>query len=159
MAVTFRPDALKPADDALAAYAGFWQRVAAFVVDMVILSLAMLVVIMLIVRTLGFEPERWSAEDTVYWLLNTAIVWLYYAGQEGGVRQATLGKRLLGLRVTDLDGEAISFARATLRHFAKLASLIPLMAGFLAVAFTPRKQGLHDMIAGCLVKRTDTGGG
>ncbi len=160
MAVTFRPDALKPADDALAAdaYAGFWQRLAAFAVDMVILTLAMLVVIMLIVRTLGFEPERWSTEDTVYWLLNTAIFWLYYAGQESGVRQATFGKRLLRLRVTDLDGEPISFARASVRHFAKLASSIPFMAGFLAVAFTPRKQGLHDMIAGCLVKRSDGGG-
>ena len=162
MAATFRPDALRPAEDTrleATAHAGFWRRVAAAVIDIVVLSLAMLVVIVLIVRTLGVEPERWSAEDTVYWLLNTAMVWLYYAGQEGGVRQATLGKRLLGLRVTDLDGEAISFARASLRHFAKLASLIPFMTGFLAVAVTPRKQGFHDMIAGCLVVRADGGGG
>ena len=161
MAVSFRPDALKPADDTLAAdaYAGFWQRVAAFGVDMVILTLAVFAVSVIIIITLGGEPALWSVEYSVYLALNTAIFWLYYAGQESGVRQATIGKRLLRLRVTDLDGEPISFARASVRHFAKLASSIPFMAGFLAVAFTPRKQGLHDMIAGCLVKRTDAGGG
>ncbi len=161
MAVTFRPDALKPADDALAAraYAGFWRRVAAAVVDVVILTLAVLALSLIIVRSLGYVPELGSVEYAVYLLLNTAIVWLYYAGQESGVRQATFGKRLLRLRVTDLDGEPISFARASVRHFAKLASSIPFMAGFLAVAVTPRKQGFHDMIAGCLVVRADAGGG
>ncbi len=69
------------------------------------------------------------------------------------MRQATLGKRLMGLRVTDLEGEAISFARASLRHFAKILSLAPLMAGYLAVAVTARRQGFHDKIAGCLVLR------
>ncbi len=157
MAMSLRTDALKPADDALAAYAGFWQRLAAFVVDMVILTLAIFAVSLIVVITLGGEPALWSVEYAVYLLLNTAILWLYYAGQESGVRQATFGKRLMRLRVTDLDGEAISFARASVRHFAKLASAIPFMAGFLAVAFTPRKQGLHDMIAGRLVKRADGG--
>ncbi len=153
MAVSFHTDALKPADDSLAACAGFGQRLAAFVIDMVILTLAVFSVSVIIVLILGGEPALWSVEYAVYLALNTAIFWLYYAGQESGVRQATFGKRVMRLRVTDLDGEAISFARASVRHFAKLASAIPFMAGFLAIAFTPRKQGLHDMIAGCLVKR------
>ena len=148
---TLRPDQEVALADA--AYGGFWRRVAAALIDGAILTPAMALLAVLVLSLLGFKPERWSAEDTVYWLLNTAIVWLYYAGQEGGMRQATLGKRLMGLRVTDLEGEAISFARASLRHFAKILSLAPLMAGYLAVAVTARRQGFHDKIAGCLVLR------
>jgi uncharacterized RDD family membrane protein YckC len=57
----------------------------------------------------------------------------------------------LGIKVTDLSGNAISFGRATVRHFGKILSAIILLAGYLMVAFTAKKQGLHDMIAGCLV--------
>jgi uncharacterized RDD family membrane protein YckC len=41
--------------------------------------------------------------------------------------------------------------RATLRHFGKILSVLPLFFGYLLIALTPKKQGLHDMIAGCLV--------
>jgi uncharacterized RDD family membrane protein YckC len=58
------------------------------------------------------------------------------------------------LKVTDLEGRRISFARATGRHFAKLLSGFILMIGFIMAGFTQRKQALHDMIAGTLVVRT-----
>lgn len=153
MAVSFRSDALSPVDAAAGTPAGFWRRLAAAVVDGAILLLAVLALSLAIVVTIGYEPELWSLENAVYWSLNTTIVWFYYAGQESGVRQATPGKRLMRIRVTDLDGEPVSFARATARHFAKIVSLIPFMAGYLAVAVTRRKQGFHDIIAGCLVVR------
>ena len=156
MADADSPDTLRPDQEvalADAAFGGFWRRVAAALIDGAILAPAVLVLIAVIILTIGYDPELWSVPNVVYLVLNTAMVWLYYAGQEGGMRQATLGKRLMGLRVTDLEGEAISFARASLRHFAKIVSLAPLMAGFLAVAFTARRQGFHDSIAGCLVLR------
>lgn len=77
--------------------------------------------------------------------------WLYAAGMESSSYQATLGKMALGLKVTDLRCNRISFARATGRHFAKWLSALILMIGFIMVAFTERKQGLHDMLAGTLV--------
>ena len=84
-------------------------------------------------------------------LLKTAASWLYGALMESSPYQATLGKMALGMKVTDLYGNRISFARATGRHFAKYISMITLCIGFIMVGFTERKQGLHDMIAGTLV--------
>jgi len=86
-------------------------------------------------------------------ILMIVIGWLYYALMESSVRQATLGKMALGLMVTDLNGQKISFDRATGRHFAKIISALILFIGFLMAGFTRRKQALHDMIAGCLVIR------
>jgi uncharacterized RDD family membrane protein YckC len=58
-----------------------------------------------------------------------------------------------GMRVTDLQGNRISFAQATARHFCKYLSAMILFFGYIMVGFTARKQGLHDMIAGTLVRR------
>ena len=60
-------------------------------------------------------------------------------------------KKALGLSVTDLSGNRIGFGRATGRYFAKILSGLILLIGFIMVAFTQRKQGLHDMLAGTLV--------
>ena len=80
--------------------------------------------------------------------------WLYSALLESSSYQATLGKMILGMKVTDLAGNRISFERATGRHFAKILSAMILGIGFLMVAFTERKQGLHDILAGTLVRRS-----
>jgi uncharacterized RDD family membrane protein YckC len=72
---------------------------------------------------------------------------------ESSSYQATLGKMIFGMKVTDLYGNRISFARATGRHFAKILSGMILGIGFIMVAFTERKQGLHDLLAGTLVRR------
>ncbi len=57
----------------------------------------------------------------------------------------------VGLRVVTAQGERLSFLRATARFFAECASAFILFIGFIMVAFTDRKRGLHDMIAGTLV--------
>ena len=80
--------------------------------------------------------------------------WLYEALLTSSSLQATLGKLLLGMRVTDLQGQRISFERATGRHFAKYLSTMILGIGYLMVAFNAKKQGLHDMLAGTLVQKT-----
>jgi uncharacterized RDD family membrane protein YckC len=68
-------------------------------------------------------------------------------------KQGTLGKMVFRLRVTDLNGARISFARATGRFFAKILSGMILNIGYIMAGFTERKQALHDMIAGTLVVR------
>jgi uncharacterized RDD family membrane protein YckC len=80
-------------------------------------------------------------------------VGLYYSVMESSPWQATLGKRALGLQVTDLQGRRISFGRATGRYFAKIVSGLTLSIGYLMAGFTRRKQALHDIIAECLVVR------
>jgi len=86
-------------------------------------------------------------------LLSLGANWLYEALMESSSYQATLGKMIFGMKVTDLYGNRISFARATGRHFAKIISTLILFFGFIMIGFTERKQGLHDMIAGTLVPR------
>ena len=78
-------------------------------------------------------------------------MWLYYALFESSSWQATPGKSLLGLYVTDLQGRPITFARATIRHFAKIISSLTFLVGYILAGFTEKKQALHDMIASCLV--------
>jgi uncharacterized RDD family membrane protein YckC len=83
-----------------------------------------------------------------------ALHWLYFAAMESSERQATIGKSVLSLRVTDYEGRRISFGRATGRFFAKIVSgMVPLLIGYIMAAFTEKKQALHDMIAGTLVLR------
>ena len=80
--------------------------------------------------------------------------WLYHAKMESSAWQATLGKKVLNLRVTDLNGARVTFGRASGRHFAKfITGLIPLGVGFMLAGLTERRQALHDMIASCLVLR------
>ncbi len=81
------------------------------------------------------------------------IFWLYFAKLESGPAQATFGKRILGLRVTDLAGQRIGVGRATGRTLGKFVSALPFDIGFIMAGFTERKQALHDMIAGTLVVR------
>jgi uncharacterized RDD family membrane protein YckC len=81
--------------------------------------------------------------------------WLYHALMESSSWQATLGKRVLNLQVTDLAGRPVSFGRASGRHFSKIISgMIPLGIGFILAGFTEKKQAIHDMIASCLVLRS-----
>ena len=83
--------------------------------------------------------------------LGLILNWIYYAVMESSSTQATLGKMALGIKVVDLEGHRISFTKATGRYFGKFISLLILFVGFIMVAFTKKKQGLHDIMAGCLV--------
>ena len=77
--------------------------------------------------------------------------WLYYALMESSSFQATIGKRALGLKVTGMNGEPISFGTASIRYFGKILSHLIFSIGYIMAAFTEKKQALHDMLAGCLV--------
>lgn len=122
-------------------YAGFWRRVAAYVVD----SFVLLIPGAIAGAVLGHEGAA-TFVQVILW-------WLYKALLESGARQATVGKMAFGIKVTDLQGERISFARASGRFFGMFVSALILGIGFLLAAFTARKQALHDMMAGCVVVR------
>ncbi len=151
-------------------HAGFWKRVAAYILDAIILYIPG----MLIQKMMGGDaaeavmkqaqlaapddPQVMMAALGQFYttmlpaiLIITALTWLYFAVCESSAWQATVGKLALGIRVTDMDGARISFLRALGRYPAKYLSAIILGVGFLMVAWTARKQGLHDLIAGTLV--------
>ncbi len=123
-------------------YAGFWVRVVAAIIDSLIIGIAGYLVGMI----LGGQGE-----SQVPGILSMILAWLYGAYQESSPTQATIGKRIMGIMVTDMHGHRLSFLHATGRHFAKYISAVILGIGYLMAAFTPKKQGLHDMIAGTLV--------
>jgi uncharacterized RDD family membrane protein YckC len=132
-------------------YAGFWRRVAALILDGLVLG----IVTVPLNLALGGGNDLGSNSGMYYSPeasgIGTALGWLYYALMESSAKQATLGKMALGIIVTDLEGRRIGFGKATGRHFAKILSALILGIGFLMVAFTQRKQGLHDILAGALV--------
>jgi uncharacterized RDD family membrane protein YckC len=77
--------------------------------------------------------------------------WLYYALFESSSKQATLGKMVCKLVVTDERGSRIGFGRATGRYFGKIISGLILCIGYMMAGWTERKQALHDTMAGTLV--------
>jgi uncharacterized RDD family membrane protein YckC len=97
---------------------------------------------------IGYNEAQWNVLGTSVGIIFT---WLYYALMESSSYQGTVGKMVLGIKVTDLNGNRIGFGRATGRHFGKIISGLILCVGYIMVAFTQKRQGLHDIMAGCLV--------
>lgn len=110
-------------------YANFWKRVAAAIIDSIILTVIL-------------------AISSIFGIL---LGWVYYAVMESSPQQGTLGKMAVGIAVTDLKGNRISFGRATGRYFSIYLTVISLFIGYIIAAFTGKRQTIHDMIAGCLV--------
>lgn len=86
--------------------------------------------------------------------LFVVAAWLYEAWTTSSSWQGTVGKKVFRLKVTDQAGNRISFGRSTGRFFAKFLSRALMHIGFIMIAFTERKQGLHDMLAGTFVVRS-----
>ncbi len=142
-------------------YAGIWLRALAYLFDSFLLGGVLgAIVFWPILQSNHVGPSvrdllefynSGSRQATSFGLLLDLASWLYFAAFESSRWQATPGKKLLGLAVTDMAGNRISFARASGRYFAKIVSFLTLLMGFVMIGFTQKKQGLHDMIAGCLV--------
>lgn len=143
-------------------YAGFWRRAGAFLLDGLILSLAFYVTLAIIVFAFaasgvgaGLDAGRPAAWVSALYLgilvLYFLAAALYYGLQESSVHQATVGKRALGIKVTDAQGQRLRRSHAIGRWFAAALSYLTLYIGFLLAAFTQRKQALHDLAAGTLV--------
>jgi len=131
-------------------YAGFWIRLAAYSIDIVILLIPVFLVSFLYRATTPADTPPVVVEFVVAFL-QAFIWWIYVAVLHSSIWQATLGKKLLGLKVIDYAGNRISFGRATGRYFAGWLSAILLGIGYIMIAFTKRKQALHDKLASTLV--------
>jgi uncharacterized RDD family membrane protein YckC len=139
-------------------YAGFWIRLLAYFVDLIILVPINLVIGYLIFphhelfvpsQHPSAAPNNLQAAQYVNFLVTMLYTVLFNASKY----QTTPGGMAVGIRVTDLEGRRISFGKSIVRYFASILSALILFMGFVAIAFTKRKQGLHDIIAGTLVVR------
>jgi len=132
-------------------YAGFWKRFLAWIIDSILLGVLNLILGIVLALIIGAEDNTDTTFMVISYSLGIMIGWLYYAIAESSSYQATPGKIALGIIVTDSEGKRISFLRATGRYFAKIISWIILLIGFIMIAFTQKKQGLHDILADTLV--------
>jgi uncharacterized RDD family membrane protein YckC len=132
----------------LVSYAGFWKRVLATILDVFIFSIPLVVLLGLL---FGFAPEPGSTDSILSNLFSFLAAFVYKVGMESSTKQATIGKLIMGIKVTDVDGHRISVLRATGRYFATILSAIILLIGYIMAAFTAKKQCLHDKIASTLV--------
>ena len=134
------------------AYGGFWLRYAAAAIDGVIIS-----AISWAFAAMALMVSGETRAPFPLWLTLLVLVlylvggWIYFALMESSEIQATLGKLAVGLIVTDLAGERITFSHATGRYFGKVISALTVGVGYFMAAFTDRKQALHDVMAGCHV--------
>ena len=141
---------------AVQTYAGFWWRFLAYLIDTMLSACVffpMGFILGVVIVASGEKPNSPSMIGARLGLngISVLVTWLYYALCESSSWQGTVGKKVVGLRVTDLNGQRINFGKATGRHFGKILSAIILGIGFIMIAFTEQKQGLHDIMAGTLV--------
>lgn len=151
-------------------YAGFWLRVVAYLIDdLIVGTIGFFVALPFIGGIIfsGISMEHLNNSDAGTFLgvagilgsilglilSSIAVGWLYFALMESSKNQATLGKMALGLKVTDMEGNPVSFGKASLRYFGKILSGMIMMIGYIMAGLTEKKQALHDMLAGCLVIR------
>jgi uncharacterized RDD family membrane protein YckC len=138
------------------AYAGFWMRVLAYIIDSLIMSIVFIPLGLVYGAVMAGSGLDENSPEMAFGNLGINGIsilggWLYHAFLESSSWQGTVGKKVLGLRVTDMNGSRIGFGRATGRYFGTILSGMICFIGFVMVAFTEKKQGLHDLMAGTLV--------
>lgn len=148
-------------------YAGFWLRFVAVIIDGLLLGVIQFIAIMPVLGIMGIglptDIENLDSSDQldmvskmmamagVTQIVFLTIQTLYYSLMESSKYQASIGKIVLGLKVTDVNGGPLDFTKALVRNLCKIISSMILLIGYLMAAFTEKKQALHDMIAGTLV--------
>jgi uncharacterized RDD family membrane protein YckC len=137
--------------------ASAWRRLGAYVIDSLLLTIPTNLLVELVMgRPIPTEIDLAAPAEAleVLWPF-AALAWgleiAYFTAFEGSKLQATIGKHLLELQVTDERGRPPSLVRAGGRNLAKLASALPFFLGFLMIFTSRRNQALHDHLASCLV--------
>lgn len=129
------------------AYAGFWRRFVAALIDEIILTICGAVIGVILGVIIGFI---WVALETdlgtiqviaavTSYVIGFVLRWLYFTLLESSSKQATLGKMTMGIIVTDLNGSRISFGKANGRHWGKIVSATILCIGFIMAGLTQKK--------------------
>ncbi len=153
-------------------YAGFWLRVVAAIIDNLILGVPeIFLFFLLFAGTIpalmrGVQGNPMATMMIFLPRIATLVVlsvigrWLYWSLMEASEWQSTLGKKALGLYVTDLEGRHATFGRTSGRFWAgRGISIVPTLGKLyylidcIMAGLTERKQALHDSIANCLVLR------
>lgn len=134
-------------------YAGFFKRFIAWIIDQVIVCFWWAVAAAIGITV--SESTSLSAASITKWVIALCVIipWVYYAKHESSDRQATIGKRFMGIAVTDSSGNRVSFIRASIRYWMKIISTIPLGIGYLTICSNnKRRRAWHDVLSGTCVE-------
>ncbi|MCL2932541.1 MAG: RDD family protein [Trichodesmium sp. MAG_R03] len=129
--------------------AGFWMRLAADLIDRTIIITGS-IILDLFMYGVTVDGEELTGRILVFYIIAGFI---YCPVMDSSKTQGTLGKMLMGIKVTDLQRRKVPFDQATKRHSSKIFSYLTLGIGFIMAGFK-RKRALHDIISGCLVIRS-----
>jgi len=143
---TEQPAPPEPRETPHVVYAGWWRRAAAFVIDWIIVGIALGTI----------------ASANAPGILQALLALAYFAGFHAFSDGATLGKAMLGIAVRIADGRPVGFGRALARVVATWVLWATVVGGLvdaILAATGDRRQSLHDMIAGTVVVRTRMSGG
>lgn len=121
-------------------YANVWERFAAMVIDVVLVALISLAVSAVISLPYHF----------------VFIAWLYEAFQTSGSAQATIGQKIMRIKLSNKQGGKLDFASASLRHFSKYLSLFTALSGYLIIFLDKDRQCLHDKISESIVVTSES---
>ena len=141
-----------PIDTSRYEYVGFWARVAASLVDTVLLC-----IILYPVLTMIYGREYWTsaslirgpADLVLQWVLPPLAIIAFWIA-----RQATPGKMVIRAKIVDAEtGAPLTRGQAIGRYLGYYVSLFGLGLGFFWVGWDKRKQGWHDKLAGTVVIR------
>ena len=134
-------------------YGGFWIRVVAYVIDAILLAIIGAIILAVMGANISDPNAVQSSGYQGAQLLNVIISFAYFAGL-WTIMGASLGQRLLGMRIVDANtGMPVGFGKAALRWLGLVISFLVCFIGVIWVAFDARKQGWMDKIAGTVVIR------
>ncbi len=134
-------------------YAWFWLRFVAFIIDVVVMFIGIYIFYMILgnvdISLLSFIRHNYYMSK----FFGFGVMVIYYSLMEASSKQATLWKQAMNIKVVDENGHQLTIDRAFVRNLSKWLSSFVLMIWYIMIAFTEKKQGLHDLIAKCLVVR------
>lgn len=133
-------------------FGAFDQRVLAAIIDWLIVGGGFVIVALIIILFIYSPLVKAILSISLIVIIPIAYL-IYHIAMEGSPAQATYGKKILKIRVCNLDGSDINRSKAAARNFAKFFSLATLCVGYLMSFFNKKQQCLHDIIAGTLVMR------
>ncbi len=131
-------------------FASFDQRLLASVIDYFFLTLGYVIFILVVFVFIEGKTQRLLIGVSFLPLIPIAK-FIYSSVAEASAKQATIGKRLLDIKVTDMMGERIDLATSLGRNLAKAISVAPLFFGYLYSFLNKKQQCWHDIIANTLV--------
>lgn len=139
-------------------FAPIWRRGIALAVDLLAIwvstfLLGAIMGVVIAARHTELVFSQSAADLTIARGILLAFPWFYFTVFEGSSLQATPGKLLMKIVVTDTSGYVPGFPRAALRSVAKYVSWCVLLLGFIIAPFTQRKQALHDFVARTVVQK------